>query len=192
MEIINFHAQECYLRYRQALDNDSFADLYAALSDIKRRHRSKVLTTGAGDAYDADSTFDDALFSVASKDDVTDVCRLLYVHLRYARIRLYNKNARWRDHVYYPEEYEEFGATVDRVEPDRIGFIRELIVRSGEEVAALITDMALTNGGTESISAISGQVGLHHNTVFRSFKRLRKYYNADMDGNLAEYFAGVS
>ncbi|MMZ65750.1 hypothetical protein D3C76_1324270 [compost metagenome] len=81
---------------------------------------------------------------------------------------------------------------MDRIEPDRIGFIRELLDRSGEEVAALITDMALTNGGTESISAISGQAGFHHNTVFRSFKRLRRYYNPDMDGNLAEYFEGVS
>lgn len=189
MKVIDTHAQECYLRYREAQDNASFADLYNALADVKSWHRSKVISTQAGDIYDADSSFDDTIFVLAKRDDVVDIRRLLYIHLRYARIRLYHNTARWRDRTYYPEEYEEFGATVDRIEPDRAGLILTLVKRSNEPVAALITDMALKTDGDESISAITGRAGLHHNTAFRSLRRLRRFYNADKDGNLAEYLA---
>lgn len=189
MNVLDEHAQQCYLRYRLVQDNQSFTDLYAALKNMKSWHRAKVLSTGVGDVYDAESSFDDVLLGLLKRDDITDICRMLYVYLRYKRIDLHRKGSRWNDRVYYPESDVEFGATVDLVEPDRIGFIRELIERSGEEVAALITDMALADGGGESISALSGQAGLHHNTVFRAFKRLRRFYDEDIDGELSEYIA---
>lgn len=189
MNVLDEHAQECYLRYRQSQDSGSFTELYEALADIKSWHRSKVLSTGAGDVYDADTSFDDILLGLASRDDITDIRRLLYVSLRFTRTKIYHKNARWRDRTYYPESDAEFGATVDREEPDRAGFILTLVERSGEDVAALITDMALADGGGESISALSGQAGLHHNTVFRALKRLRRFYDADIDGELSDYIA---
>ncbi|MCH1641799.1 hypothetical protein MJ257_17020 [Paenibacillus timonensis] len=189
MKVIDTHAQECYLRYREAQDNATFTDLYNALADVRSRHRSKVISSKAGDTYDADSSFDDILLSLASRDDITDIRRLLYVHLRYARIRLYHKTARWRDHTYYPEEYEEFGATVDRIQPNIVGLIRDLLDRSGDKTAALIANMTLQTDGNESISAVAGRAGVHHHAAFRPLKRLRRYYNAEMDGELAEYFA---
>ncbi|MGG6309979.1 hypothetical protein [Paenibacillus macerans] len=189
MNVIDTHAQEGYLRYREAQDNASFTDLYNTLADVKSRHRSKIISTRAGDIYDSDSSFDDILFMLAKRDDVVDIRRLLYIHLRYARIRLYHKTARWRDHTYYPEEYEEFGATFDRVESDRVGLIRELLDRSGDKTAALIVSMTLQTDGRESISSVAGRAGLHHNTVLRPLRRLRKFYNAEKDGELAEYLA---
>lgn len=183
------NAHECYLRYREMQDNGSFTDLYKALANIKSWHRAKVLAMGAGDVYDADSTFDDALLSVASRDDVYDVCRLLYVYLRYARIKLYRKNGDWRDHTYYPESDVEFGATVDREEPDRAGFILTLVKRSNEPVAAVISDMALKTDGKVTISELANQAGTHHHAAFRSLRRLRRYYNPEIDGSLGEYLA---
>ncbi len=167
----------------------TFSELYASLSDIKRWHRRCVVSSGAGDVYDADASFDDVVLRLAARDDITDFRRLLFVHLRYKRIELWRKNARWQSRVYYPQEYEEFGATVDRIEPDRAGFIRELLDRSNEPVAALIADMARQTDGKESISALAGRVGLHQKTAFRALRRLRRYYDADKDGDLAEYLA---
>lgn len=183
------NAQDCYLRYRQAQDNDNFADLYAALADIKSWHRAKVLWTGAGDVHDAESSFDDILFGLANRDGITDIRRLLYVSLRYARLRLYKKNASWRDRTYYPESDAEFGATIDRAEPDRADFILTLVKRSTEKTAALIVDMALKTDGNESISALADRMGTHHHAAFRSLRRLRRYYNPEIDGSLGEYLA---
>lgn len=189
MKIIDVHAQECYLRYRQTLHNESFTELYIALADVKTWHKSKVLSSGAGDVYDAESSFDDVLFGLASRDDIADIRRLLYVSLRFTRLKLYRKNSRWKERTYYPESDAEFGKTIDRIEPDRAEFIRALIDRSGEKTAALIADMALSSNGKESISGISGRAGLHHNTALRSLRRLRRYYNAEIDGDLTEYLA---
>ncbi|MDU7472114.1 MAG: hypothetical protein E7L01_01955 [Paenibacillus macerans] len=167
----------------------TFDELYASLSDIKRWHRRRVVSSGAGDVYDADASFDDAVLGLAARDDITDFRRLLYVHLRYKRIELWRKNARWRDRTYYPQEYEEFGATVDRIEPDRAGFIRELVERSGDKTAALIVDLARQTDGKESISALASRAGTHHHAAFRALRRLRRYYDAEKDGDLAEYLA---
>lgn len=183
------NAQELYLRFREAQDNGSFSELYEALADIKSWHRAKVLSTGAGDSYDAESSFDDVLFSIANRDGITDIRRLLYVSLRYARLRLYKKNAKWSDCTYYPESDAEFGGTYDREEPDRADFILTLVKRSNEPVAALITNMALKCEEKASVSGLAGQAGFHQQTVFRSLRRLRRYYNPEIDGSLADYLA---
>ncbi|GAB6927125.1 hypothetical protein JCM10914A_11080 [Paenibacillus sp. JCM 10914] len=187
--IIDVHAQECYLRYRQTLDNESFTELYIALADVKSWHKSKVSSSGAGDVYDAESSFDDVLFGLASREGITDIRRLLYVSMRFTRLKLYRKNTKWQERIYYPESDAEFGGTVDRIEPDRTELIRALIDRSGEKTAALIADMALRSNAKESITSISGRAGLHHNTALRSLRRLRRYYNVEIDGDLAEYLA---
>ncbi|GIP21051.1 hypothetical protein [Paenibacillus sp. J22TS3] len=189
MNVLDEHAQECYLRYRQTRDNESFTDLYEVLKDIKSWHRAKVLSTGAGDVYDAESSFDDVLLVIANRDGITDICRLLYVSLRYARLRVYKKNSSWSGRIYYPESDAEFGGTNDREETDRAGFILSLVKRSNEPVAALIADMALKTDGKESISSLADRAGTHHHKAFRSLRRLRRYYNPEIDGGLAEYLA---
>ncbi|MMZ61161.1 hypothetical protein D1872_232950 [compost metagenome] len=167
----------------------TFDELYASVADIKRWHRWRVVSSGAGDVYDADSSFDDVVLRLAGRDDITDFRRLLYVYLKYKRIDIYRKNTQWKARTYYPEQDTEFGAITDRPQPDRAGFIRELIDRSGEETAALIADMALKTDGNESISALAERMGTHHHAAFRSLRRLRRYYNPEIDGSLAEYLA---
>lgn len=189
MEIINKMAQECYLKYREALDNESFADLYAALSDIKAHHRAKVLSQAIGDEHDAQSSYDDVLFKVIAKDGITDITRMLYVCLKYERIKLYRKNSRWKERTYFPESEAEFGGCIDRPAPDSIGLLRALIDRSNEPVASLIVNMTLQGEKKESISATCNRAGLHHNTGLRSLRRLKRYYNEEIDGSLSEYLA---
>ncbi len=167
----------------------TFDELYASLSDVKHWHRRRVISFGAGDVYDADASFDDVVLRLAARDDITDFRRLLYVHLRYKRINLWRKNARWRNRVRYPESDAEFGVTVDRIEPDRAGLIRELIERSGNKAAATFAAMVLATDGSVSISALAGRAGTHHHAAFRSLRRLRRFYDADMDGNLSEYLS---
>lgn len=184
MRVINEKAQKYYVRYRQSQDSDTFTDLYNALSAVRHWFRRKV-----GELHDANTIFDDSLLYLVQKDGITDITRLLYRHLMYRRLDLWQKNKSRSERFYFTEEESMFGATFDREETSGSAFIYELVERSGSTAGADIVSQVLATDGSVSISAIAARMGMHHYAALRSLKRLGRYYDADIDGQLSEYLA---
>jgi len=190
---------------------EDFRKLYDELTDVRRQSERIVMRNGFG-AHDAQEIFDDTLLKVVRREGIEDFYRTFIVSLKNARTDFYRKERRrtsrlWNKLLPPPpangddaptlesardEESEYFTEDVcERLDKKKMTEQRQLLDHLLE--SAKIQDdpiLGATVDGIEcdkTINAIAKSLGLPRNTVYRKLRRLSKYYDEKVFGDLRDY-----
>ncbi|WP_442603807.1 hypothetical protein [Paenibacillus sp. KN14-4R] len=196
-ELLNKYAIE----YVACRNNDTFAPLYnEAMCLFQVSNRYKLRSLGCGDGFDADSIFNDVILSLAQRDDIQEFGRMLAVSLRKARLSFARKEGRRRKRVSFsldePLDVEgrlfcvpivDDNPIHKKKEAEQCELLQFIIKKSGDEVAQAIEEANKTLTTRFSVNAICGMIGVHHMTGERALKRLARYYDVNIHGDITDY-----
>ncbi|KAA8750186.1 sigma-70 family RNA polymerase sigma factor [Paenibacillus sp. UASWS1643] len=205
--------------YKENRTQEAFNDLYKEARQLFLKiHIAMTVRGRRGDEHDAEESFDEAMMSLASRDDVENFGEALSAALRIKRVFLERGNVR-REKRYQitadqTEEQEDGSHTAmcvltDGVSAEEIA-IDNLTQKKDAQKRQLLsslcdpakvdndTTLIVSNGlqrksggapEHKSINALAKALGMHPEFVKRKLRKLSRGYDANRFGDVNEYLA---
>lgn len=197
--------------HQQNRSQEAFQELYKEARRLfLKLHIAATVRGRRGDEHDAEASFDDAVMSLAYRDDVENFGNALSAALRIKRVYVERGNVRrekWiQSSADQTEEQEDGSHTAMCVLTDGVSaedvVIDTLTQKKDAQKRQLLSslcDPAKVDHDTtlivsqfpqhDSITALAKALGVHHEFVKRKLRKVSRRYDANRFGDINEYLA---
>lgn len=200
--------------YQVERTDDAFRKLYELASTMfEQFHRDSLYSRGCRDSHSAKESFDNAVFELSQRDDVDNFANALSAALRRKRLMLCRSLARRRNRIpgsLDETEADESGEYTPKYkmpdEPAAEDVAIEDLCRKKEDDQRQLIDFLKHSGNPDATTTaiveafllappsasnteIAKSIGIHHETVKRSLRKLSRRYDANRFGDYSDYIA---
>lgn len=198
--------------HRENRTQETFYDLYKEARQLLLKvHIAMTVKGRRGDEHDAEESFDEAVMSLAERDDVENFGEALSAALRIKRVFVERGNVR-REKRYQitadqTEEQEDGSHTAMCVLTDGVSaedmaidnLTQKKDAQKRQLLSSLIDPAKVVDHDTrlivsqfsqhKSINTLGKALGIHHEVVKRKLRKLSRGYDGNRFGDVNEYLA---
>lgn len=190
--------------YRLNGCQQSYNELYNAVSGLRTINRRSMRRMGFTDISDADTVFDDTFMRVISREVTDNFQRFLSRSLKHARIDFDRKEQRRRSNeasMDAPTSSDPDAPTLGMTLLSDYDTEAEAIAKKKKAEQRQLLDFLLMGSDSltkeivrrfpeyDSANALAKALGVHHSVISRKLKSLARKYDANRYGDIADYLA---